>query len=59
MLIVLGSIALIVILVLSEMPIVFIFGIGALVFGLASGSDISFLIPVAYAKAHGGAGLHG
>jgi len=44
----LGSIALVVILLLSEMPIAFAFGIGALVFGLASGSDISFLIPFAY-----------
>ena len=48
MLIFLGSIALVVILLLSEMPIAFAFGIGALVFGLASGSDISFLIPFAY-----------
>lgn len=30
------------------MPIAFAFGIGALVFGIASGSDISFLIPFAY-----------
>ena len=48
MLIFLGAIALVVILLLSEMPIAFAFGIGALVFGLASGSDISFLIPFAY-----------
>ena len=48
MLIFLGSIALVVILLLSEMPIAFAFGIGALVFGLASGSDVSFLIPFAY-----------
>ena len=48
MLVFLGSIALVVILLLSEMPIAFAFGIGALVFGLASGSDISFLIPFAY-----------
>ena len=48
MLIFLGSIALVVILLLLEMPIAFAFGIGALVFGLASGSDISFLIPFAY-----------
>jgi len=47
-LIFLGAIALVVILLLSEMPIAFAFGIGALVFGLASGSDISFLIPFAY-----------
>ena len=33
---------------LAEMPIAFAFGIGALVFGIASGSDISFLIPFAY-----------
>ena len=48
MLVFLGSIALVVILLLLEMPIAFAFGIGALVFGLASGSDISFLIPFAY-----------
>ena len=33
---------------LAEMPIAFAFGIGALVFGIATGSDISFLIPFAY-----------
>ncbi len=48
MVVFLGSIALIVILLLGEMPIAFAFGIGALVFGLASGSDVSFLIPFAY-----------
>ena len=42
------SLGLIVILLLAEMPIAFAFGIGALVFGLASGSDVSFLIPFVY-----------
>ena len=42
------SLALIVVLLLAEMPIAFAFGIGALVFGVWSGSDVSFLIPYAY-----------
>ena len=42
------SLALIVLLLLAEMPIAFAFGIGALVFGVWSGSDVSFLIPYAY-----------
>ena len=48
MLIFLASIGLVVLLLLAEMPIAFAFGIGALVFGVASGSDVSFLIPFAY-----------
>ena len=43
-----ASLGLIVVLLLAEMPIAFAFGIGALVFGLASGSDVSFLVPYAY-----------
>ena len=42
------SMGLIVVLLLLEMPIAFAFGIGALVFGISSGSDVSFLIPFAY-----------
>ncbi|MER5172252.1 MULTISPECIES: TRAP transporter large permease [Thioclava] len=42
------SMALIVVLLLAEMPIALAFGSGALVFGLASGSDVSFLLPYAY-----------
>ena len=42
------SLGLIVFLLLAEMPIAFAFGIGALVFGVATGSDVSFLIPFAY-----------
>lgn len=42
------SLTLIVILLLAEMPIAFAFGLGALVFGVASGSNVSFLIPFAY-----------
>ena len=42
------SLGLIVFLLLAEMPIAFAFGIGALVFGVWSGSDVSFLIPYAY-----------
>ena len=48
MIVFLASIALIVVLLLAEMPIAFAFGIGALVFGVTSGSDVSFLIPFAY-----------
>ena len=48
MLVFVASLGLIVILLLAEMPIAFAFGIGALVFGIASGSDVSFLIPFAY-----------
>ena len=48
MLIFLGSILLVVILLLAEMPIAFAFGIGALVFGILTGSDVSFLIPIGY-----------
>ncbi len=48
MLIFVASLGLIVVLLLAEMPIAFAFGIGALVFGAASGSDVSFLIPFAY-----------
>ena len=44
----LASMGLIVALLLLEMPIAFAFGIGALVFGISSGSDVSFLIPFAY-----------
>jgi len=47
-LIFLGSILLVVILLLAEMPIAFAFGIGALVFGILTGSDVSFLIPFGY-----------
>jgi len=42
------SMGLIVVLLLLEMPIAFAFGIGALVFGISAGSDVSFLIPFAY-----------
>jgi C4-dicarboxylate transporter, DctM subunit len=42
------SILLIVVLLLLEMPIAFAFGIGALVFGIGTDSNISFLIPYAY-----------
>ncbi|KIC07688.1 C4-dicarboxylate ABC transporter permease [Leisingera sp. ANG-M1] len=42
------SLAIIIVLLLAEMPIAFAFGIGALVFGVATGSNISFLIPFAY-----------
>lgn len=42
------SMTLVVLLLLAEMPIAFAFGIGALVFGIATGSDITFLIPYAY-----------
>ncbi|WP_339109370.1 TRAP transporter large permease [Thioclava sp. GXIMD4216] len=42
------SMALVVILLLAEMPIALAFGTGALIFGLASGSDVSFLLPYAY-----------
>ena len=42
------SLGLIVFLLLAEMPIAFAFGIGALMFGVATGSDVSFLIPFAY-----------
>ncbi|MES0884954.1 TRAP transporter large permease [Roseibium sp. SCP14] len=42
------SLLIIVVLLLAEMPIAFAFGIGALIFGLASGSNVSFLIPYAY-----------
>ena len=48
MLIFVAALGLVVVLLLSEMPIAFAFGIGALVFGTASGSDVSFLIPFAY-----------
>ena len=48
MLVFLGSIGLVVALLLAEMPVAFAFGIGALVFGVATGSDVSFLIPYAY-----------
>ena len=48
MLVFLASLGLVVVLLLAEMPIAFAFGIGALVFGTASGSDVSFLIPFAY-----------
>ena len=48
MLVFILSLGLIVFLLLAEMPIAFAFGIGALVFGVASGSDVSFLIPFAY-----------
>ncbi len=48
MLVFLGSILLVVVLLLAEMPIAFAFGIGALVFGLLTGSDVSFLIPFGY-----------
>ncbi|MDE0521355.1 MAG: TRAP transporter large permease [Boseongicola sp.] len=43
-----ASLGLVVGLLLAEMPIAFAFGIGALVFATASGSDVSFLIPYAY-----------
>lgn len=42
------SLAIIIVLLLAEMPIAFAFGIGALVFGVATGSNVSFLIPFAY-----------
>ena len=48
MLVFIGSLALVVVLLLAEMPIAFAFGLGALVFGIASGSDVSFLIPFGY-----------
>lgn len=47
------SMALVVVLLLAEMPIALAFGTGALVFGLATGSDISFLIPYAYQTTSG------
>ena len=47
MLVFIVSLALVVVLLLAEMPIAFAFGLGALVFGIASGSDVSFLIPSA------------
>ncbi|WP_420413930.1 TRAP transporter large permease [Roseibium sp.] len=42
------ALLIIVVLLLAEMPIAFAFGIGALVFGIGTGSNISFLIPYAY-----------
>ena len=48
MLILAATLVLVVLLLLAEMPIAFAFGIGAFVFGVASGSDVSFLIPHAY-----------
>ncbi|AEV39691.1 TRAP dicarboxylate transporter, DctM subunit (plasmid) [Pseudovibrio sp. FO-BEG1] len=48
MFIFLASLLLIVVLLLAEMPIAFAFGVGALVFGIASDSNVSFLIPYAY-----------
>ncbi len=47
------SMALVVVLLLAEMPIALAFGTGALVFGLSTGSDISFLIPYAYQTTSG------
>ncbi|WP_172327184.1 TRAP transporter large permease [Mangrovicoccus sp. HB161399] len=47
------SMALVVILLLAEMPIALAFGTGALVFGVATGSDVSFLIPYAYQTTSG------
>ena len=44
----LACLGLVVLLLLAEMPIAFAFGIGAFVFGIASGSDVSFLVPYAY-----------
>lgn len=48
MLILVATLALVVLLLLAEMPIAFAFGIGAFLFGIVSGSDVSFLIPHAY-----------
>ena len=48
MVIFLVSMALVVILLLVGVPVAFAFGIGALVFGVATGSDVSFLVPYAY-----------
>ena len=48
MLILVVTLGFVVLLLLAEMPIAFAFGIGAFVFGVASGSDVSFLIPHAY-----------
>lgn len=47
----LACLALIVLLLLAEMPVAFAFGIGAFLFGVASGSDVSFHIPYAYQMA--------
>lgn len=47
------SMALVIVLLLAEMPIALAFGTGALVFGLSTGSDISFLIPYAYQTTSG------
>ena len=48
MLILVATLGLVVLLLLAGMPIAFAFGIGAFLFGIASGSDVSFLIPHAY-----------
>lgn len=42
------AIGIIVALLLLGMPIAFAFGLGALIYLLATGSDISFLIPYAF-----------
>ena len=48
MLILAATLGLVVLLLLAGMPIAFAFGVGAFLFAVASGSDVSFLIPHAY-----------